>query len=320
MRILIVGGTGFIGSHLVDTLAGQGVELVVFARGPERFRPPVAEVTYVFGDLADGAALDHALSPGVDAVVHLASTTVPDTATQDPLADVENLRGFVRLLQLGVQRGVKKVVFASSGGTVYGLPKTLPVTEDHATDPICSYGVTKLAMEKYLQCYAHLYGLQYVTLRLANVYGIRQDPERTQGAIAIFLAKALRGEPLTVWGDGSVIRDFVHVRDVARLCSLTLHSSAVGVFNAGSGKGVSINDLVRLISAQLDRSLEIVRQPPREFDVPAVVLDCGKARAVYSWQPQVDLANGLAEVTDWLQHSGKKLERQSVSRPYLTVG
>ncbi len=320
MRVLIVGGTGFIGSHVADLLAAEGDELVVFARRPERFRAPLAQVTYVFGDLADGGAVDQALSLGCDAVVHLASTTVPDTSNQDPLLDVENLRGFVGLLQHCVKRGVKKVVFASSGGTVYGVPKTLPVPEDHATDPICSYGVTKLAMEKYLQCFARLYGLQYVTLRLANVYGIRQDPERTQGAIAIFLAKALRGEPVTVWGDGSVVRDFVHVRDVARLCSLALRSSAVGVFNAGSGEGVSINDLLCLISAQLDRSLEIVRQPPREFDVPAVVLDCRKTKAVYSWQPQVGLANGLAEVTDWLKQSADRLARQSVSRPYLTVG
>lgn len=320
MRVLIIGGTGFIGSHVVDFLVGEGTEAVVFARGPERFRAPLPQVAYVSGDLADAAALDQVLSLRFDAVVHLASATVPDTANQDPLSDVENLRGFVGLLQLCVKRGVKKVVFASSGGTVYGIPKSLPLAEDHVTDPICSYGVTKLAMEKYLQCYARLYGLQYVTLRLANVYGTRQDPERTQGAIAIFLAKALSGEPLTVWGDGSVIRDFVHVRDVARLCSLALHSSAVGVFNAGSGEGVSINDLLRMISVQLDRSLEIVRQPPREFDVPAVVLDCRKARAVYSWQPQVDLASGLAEVTDWLQHSAKRLDRQSVSRPYLTVG
>lgn len=320
MRVLIVGGTGFIGSHVVDLLVGEGVDLVVFARGPERFRPPLPQVKYVFGDLADPARVESALSGGIDAVVHLASTTVPDTATQDPLSDVENVRGFVCLLQLCVKHAVKKVVFASSGGTVYGIPKTLPITEEHATDPICSYGATKLAMEKYLSCFARSYGLQYVTLRLANVYGIRQDPERTQGAIAIFLAKALRGEPLTVWGDGSVVRDFVNVRDVARLCFLTLLSTAVGVFNAGSGQGVSINDLLRLISAQLDRSLEIVRQPPREFDVPAVVLDCRKASAVYSWQPQVGLANGLAEVADWLRHSGKKLVRQPVSPPYLTVG
>lgn len=320
MRVLIVGGTGFIGSHVVDLLRESGIDVLVFARGPERFRPPLPLVSYLFGDLSDPASIGSAVSRGIDAIVHLASTTVPETSNADPLSDIENLHGFVRLLQLCVKGGVRKVVLASSGGTVYGIPNTLPVSESHPTDPICAYGVTKLAMEKSLQCCAHLYGLQHVILRLANVYGIRQDPARTQGAIAIFIRKVLQGESLTVWGDGSIIRDFVHVRDVARLISAALHSPAVGVFNAGSGTGISINELLHLISEHLDVRTKIVHAPPRKFDVPAIVLDCQKARSVYSWQSQVNLGEGLAGVADWLKGAGKRHVRQPVLRTKVTVG
>jgi UDP-glucose 4-epimerase len=166
----------------------------------------------------------------------------------------------------------------------------------------------KLAIEKYLQCFHHLHGLPYVVLRLANVYGVRQDPRISQGAVGVFLWRMIQRQPVTLWGDGTVVRDFIHVSDVARLCSRALHSDANGVFNVGSGVGVSMNELLQLMADRLRLAPDIVREPPRRLDVPAVVLKTDKARGTFSWRPQVGLREGISEVAEWLQTTGVQCE------------
>jgi UDP-glucose 4-epimerase len=300
MRVLVVGGNGFIGSHVVDVLLDQDIDVVVFDRHPERFRTPLPRVSYVVGDLNDPVSLENAISQGVDSVVHLASSTSPVTSNDNPLSDLENISGAIRLLDLCLRRNIKRIVYASSGGTVYGIPKILPIPEDHSTEPICSYGIAKLAIEKYLHASSYRRGLATVVLRIGNPYGVRQSSQSAQGVVPIFVSQAIQGKPLTVWGDGSVVRDFFNVRDLARLFLLALTSDATGIFNAGSGVGTSISDLLELISTHLGVRPQINRKDSRKCDVPAIVLDCRKARTVYGWEPRVTLAEGLTECSHWL--------------------
>jgi UDP-glucose 4-epimerase len=301
MRVLVVGGNGFIGSHVVDALLQQACSVVVYDTNVERYREPLPAVKYVVGKLNDVACLATAFSERIDAVIHLVSTTSPKTSNENLALDLANVSGALGLLDLCVKFRVRKVVFASSGGTVYGLPRTLPILETHATEPVCPYGITKLAIEKYLRFYQHAYNLDYVVLRIANPYGARQSPNVSQGVVSVFMNKMIQGEPLSVWGDGSIIRDFVDVRDVAHLFVLALKSTATGVFNAGSGIGTSVGQLITLMSSLLNIKPRILYEPSRACDVPAVILDCEKARRTCLWRPQIALAEGLTDVARWLE-------------------
>jgi UDP-glucose 4-epimerase len=304
MRVLVVGGNGFIGSHVVDALLQQSIEVVVFDRSPELFRSPLPNVNYVLGDLNDFLSLENAMSPVIDGVVHVAWKAAPLMSNDNPISDLENLAWSIKLLELCVKKKIGKLVFASSGGTVYGAPMILPIPEDHPTEPICSYGIAKLAIEKYLNLYNRLSGLATIILRIANPYGVRQSPDSVQGVVPVFIGKMIQGKPLTVWGNGSVVRDFLDVRDVARLFVLALKSEVTGVFNVGSGIGTSINELLELLSLHLGVKPQISRQHSRTFDVQTVILDCRKAKSVYSWEPRITLAEGLTEVSHWLKSAG----------------
>jgi UDP-glucose 4-epimerase len=322
MRVLVIGGSGFIGSHLVDVFLERGLKVTVFDHHREKFRPPIPEVQFVQGEMGNRRALEEVLAEGVDRVILLASTTIPQTSNDDPSFDVQaNLVTTLTVLDLCVKYKVKKVIFSSSGGTVYGMPKCLPISEEHPTNPICSYGIVKLAIEKYLYLYHHLFGLQYVSLRLANPYGIRQDPTSAQGIISVFAARILQKKPLTVWGDGRTIRDFIHIRDVAELYYRVLSSEVMGVFNVGSGVGVTINDLLKIIPAQLGLEPTIIHEAPRRVDVPAIILDCARAKAAFLWDPQVSLEKGIAELAKWLRAQGidtRPMESMvSLSQEYL---
>src|SRR5690349_8458886 len=215
MNCLVLGGNGFIGSHLVDKLLADGHSVRVFNRHEEHFRKPIASVEYQYGDFGNRELLMEALK-GVDAVFHLISTTLPKTSNDDPAFDVQsNVVETVFLLEQCMARQVKKIIFISSGETAYGKPPTLRIPEKSPTDPECSYGITKLAIEKYLYLFWYLHGLDYTILRLANAYGERQRPTATQGAIPVFLERAMRNDEIVVWGNGSVVRDYIHVKDIA---------------------------------------------------------------------------------------------------------
>ena len=302
MRVILIGGSGFIGSHLVDILLENDQQVIVFDRHPEKFRSPIAKVKYIEGEMGNRKALEEAIAEGIDQVVLLASATVPKTSNEDPTFDVQaNLLETLAVLDISVKYKIKKVLYFSSGGTVYGIPKSIPIKEDHSTYPMCSYGIVKLATEKYLSLYHHLYGLPYAALRLSNPYGVRQDPDSIQGIIPIFISLVLRNKPLTIWGDGSTVRDYVHIRDVAQLSLAALNSSESGVFNVGSGVGLSVNELIDRISTTLSVSPVVQIKPGRAFDVPSVVLDCSEAQRRFQWKPQCDLNRGIAEIADWLQ-------------------
>lgn len=293
MKVLVLGGCGFIGSHLVDGLLAAGHKVRVFDRSPELYRAPIANVDYRFGDFADAPLLAEALE-GMEVIYHLISTTVPSTSNLDPVADVQgNLINTLRLLQLMVQKNIPRIVFLSSGGTVYGIPDFVPIPESHPLRPICSYGVVKVAIENYLQMFHQLHGLEYIVLRASNPYGERQGHAGVQGVIGTFIRKVLAGEPIEIWGDGSVVRDFIYVSDLAELCVLAGQSNVTGTYNVGSGVGYSINEIISTLTSVTGKPMEPIYQLGRSYDVPEVVLDITQAAKVFGWHPNIDLERGL---------------------------
>ena len=304
MKILLIGGCGFVGSHVADALIGHGLQVRILDRRLEAFRPRLPDVEYYLGDFGDTAQLLEALT-GTDAVIHLASSTVPGTANLDPVADINgNLVTTVRLLEMMRAAGQRKIVYLSSGGTVYGIPQVDPVPETHPLHPINSYGIVKVAIENYLHMEQALHGLSHVVLRASNPYGTRQGRLGVQGIIGTHLWKICHNEPVEVWGDGSVVRDFIHVRDLASLCVKAVTSDATGRFNAGSGDGTSINDIVYAIGrTMVANGLEPVTpiyKPGRSYDVPRIVLDITQARETFDWSPETTLDAGIAETWDWV--------------------
>jgi UDP-glucose 4-epimerase len=305
MKSLVIGGNGFIGTNLVDTLTREGHKVRVFDRYPSRFREPDPRVEYVTGDFANHGEL-HEIVQGVDFVFHLAYTTLPHTSNEDPIYDIRsNVVDTVQLLQECRTSGVSKVIFVSSGGTVYGVPQTTPIPEDHPTDPMCSYGITKLAIEKYLQLFHHLHGLEYVAARVSNPYGEQQNPNAKQGAVTVFLGNIARGKPITIWGDGNVVRDYIYIGDtVEALYKAAVYQApknAPRTFNIGAGEGYSLNQLIANMKEVCDLPIDVTYTPGRPEDVPANVLDITRAKQWLQWEPKVGLKEGLSRTWKWLR-------------------
>jgi UDP-glucose 4-epimerase len=305
MKCTLFGGGGFIGSAIADRLLRDGHELRIFERPrvePYRAFTGGEKVEWVTGDLLSmhdlGAAID-----GSDAVIHLVSTTLPKSSNDDPIYDVQtNLVASLQMLEAMRARDVRRLVFISSGGTVYGTPQRVPVDEQHPTEPQVSYGIVKLAIEKYLLMYQRLHGFRTRILRVANPYGERQRVATAQGAVGVFLHRALHDEPIEVWGDGSVIRDYIYVADVADAFAKALvYDGPESVFNISSGHGVSLNELLAQLEGLLGRPVERRYLAGRSIDVPANVLDNSLARRELGWAPQVDLAQGLARTAQWMR-------------------
>lgn len=297
------GGNGFIGSHLVDALLAAGHQVRVFDRNAERFRPALRDVDYRLFDFTDSAAIVEALE-GVDVVIHLLSTTVPSTSNLDVVADIEsNLIGTVRLLQLMLKSEVTRIVYLSSGGTAYGVPKVIPIPETHPLNPICSYGVVKVAIENYLAMFQKLYSLRPLILRPANPYGERQGHGGVQGVINTFLTKIKNRERIEIWGDGSTVRDFIHVEDLANFCCIAAETAVEGVFNVGSGSGVSILEALDVLRAVTGVEISPLFKAGRSYDVPRVVLDIAKAQQQFSWKPRIDLFAGVEKTWKWIENT-----------------
>ncbi|AEP13226.1 MULTISPECIES: NAD-dependent epimerase/dehydratase family protein [Chloracidobacterium] len=302
--ILVTGGNGFIGSHLVDRLAGQA-SVIVFDRRERRYDPPPPGVRVVTGSLSDRDLVRNVLTEfGVETVYHLAWSSIHETATRHPVADIEaNLLPTVQLLDACREAGVRRVVYVSSGGTVYGTPCAGTIAEDHPTQPINAYGVTKLTVEKYLGAYHHLYGLEYVIFRPSVPYGPRQNPLGRQGAVTVFLYRALRGEPVVIFGDGQTSRDFFFVTDMLEpLVQAGSGTAGVNrVFNLGGGHAYSLNELVATIESVIGRSVTVRYEPARRIDAPFVCLDCKAARRTFGWHPVTSLEAGIARTAAWMQ-------------------
>ena len=307
MKILIFGGGGFIGSAIADRLLADGHALRIFERPrvePYRKFSTGESVEWITGDLMSNHDVSEALD-GMDAVLHLVSTTLPKTSNDDPIYDVQsNLVATLQILNAMVAKRVSRIVFISSGGTVYGPPTYLPVDELHPTEPQVSYGITKLAIEKFLLMYQHLHGINATVLRVTNPYGERQRVETAQGAVGVFLSRALKDESIQIWGDGSVTRDYIYVSDVAEAFALSLkYEGPYSVFNISSGTGVSINDLIERIETVVDGTIAKEYLPGRPYDVPVSVLDNALAARELNWSPKVSLDDGLKLTTAWMKRT-----------------
>jgi UDP-glucose 4-epimerase len=301
MKILVIGGSGFIGSHVVDRLLAHGHSVRVFDRQPERFRPPLPQVEYRYGEFADRMRLVEALS-GTDTVFHLLSTTVPGTADLDPATDVhDNLVGTINLLDSMQRLGLSRILFLSSGGTVYGIPEDVPIPETHALRPINSYGIVKAAIEHYLEMYRRTRGFSPIIVRASNPFGPRQAHSGVQGVISTFLRRILAGEPIEIWGDGAVVRDYLEVGDLSELCVRAGTSDREGVYNGGSGIGLSVNDVVEAVRNVTRADVKVIYKPARPVDVPRSVLDCSRAKNELGWECETGFDSGLSNTWNWLK-------------------
>jgi UDP-glucose 4-epimerase len=305
MRILVLGGSGFLGSHIVDKFLAEKHDVCVYDLYPERFRRSPKGIKFYTGDFGNVGALDELIATGFDAVIHCVSTTTPKSSNESPEFDIQsNVIGTLYLLDICVKHKVGKLVFLSSGGTVYGDIGDLDmVDESHAVKPMCSYGVSKLTIEHYLDVYKHLRGLDYVALRLSNPFGERQSPLRALGALTVFLHRTLKGQSVEVWGDGGVTRDFIYVGDVANAVYLATVNPVSGVFNIGTGTGLSLREILVEISQVVGYEPKITWLPARSFDVPRIVLDAGKFTQATDWKCITILREGVGLTANWLKET-----------------
>lgn len=302
MPVLIIGGNGFIGSHLTNFLVAKEQSIRVYNRSHNPYIKPLDEVEYIYGDFNDQDLLKIALK-NVDIVYQLVSHTIPSTSNENPIGDVNsNVINTLKFLEICVEASVRKIIFPSSGGTVYGLPQQLPILETHPTEPICSYGITKLTIEKYLYLYNYLHGLDYSILRIANPYGPGQNPTGKLGAITVFLNRILKHLPIQIWGNGEIIRDYLYILDVVQaLYNVQNPNLTEKIFNIGSGQGVSLNDLLDTIRKVIENDFKVEYIEGRKVDIPTNVLDITKASTFLQWRPSVQLETGIQETWQWLK-------------------
>lgn len=297
-KTLVLGANGFIGSHLVDALADDRHDVRAFSRF--RSSNPVfneSDRVEIFpGDYLNQSDLEEALKD-IDYVFHFISTTTPATAENDPMIDIEtNVRMSVRLMELCVDAGVKKIIFASTGGSIYGATETNePYKETDIPLPISPYAIGKLTIEHYLRYFRVKYDLDSVILRISNPYGERQPFHRKQGVIPIFLENIYQGKPITVLGDGSMVRDYVYVKDVARMIVGTFQKqSKYDTYNIGSGQGVDLNTVVSVAKKVADKKVEIETKPAPSTFLHKVVLDTSRFTDEFGILPSTPLEEGMA--------------------------
>lgn len=295
MRVVIVGGAGFIGTALAQSLAMQGMQPLVLdtpARLAKSRSTLAGTATAAFDFTTDRNA--QALFDGCDALVHLACTTNPAHSMEGIAWDAEsNIAPSLRLFDAAVASGIRRVVFASSGGTVYGAPHRLPVCETDPTRPLSAYGVSKLTIENYLALYTALEG---ISLRVANPYGAYQLGGTTVGVIARYVAAVRNDRPIEVWGDGSVVRDYIAIADVVEAFRLALATPGLtaGAYNIGSGVSSTINQVIAAVFEASGRKVAVNYSQGRPYDVPAIVLDCRRFHGAVRWAPQTSLLDGIA--------------------------
>jgi UDP-glucose 4-epimerase len=296
-RIAITGGAGFLGQHVTRAILNAGRDVVNFDLSPSPVAGVQNHIESVFAP-----ALDEALLEGVDALIHLAWIGKPGSPDVSFSGDADqNVVGSLRLVEAAKRAGVKMVVFASSGGTVYGAEAKAISVESDPLAPINAYGAGKAAFEAYLNAWGRAHGVRTVTLRIANPYGPGQLPDRGQGFVANAVARALDGQTLQIWGDGKVVRDYVYIADVAEAFVAALASDEGDVFNIGSGKGWSLNEIVEHVNRTVGQAIRVEYQPGRTIDVPVNVLDNTKAARFLGWTAEEDLSTGVKLTAQWMK-------------------
>jgi UDP-glucose 4-epimerase len=298
---VVLGGGGFMGINLCRRLYRSGHRVRAFGRNCH-FPDALRGIEWRQGDFADPDAVAAAIA-GFDIVFHLVHGAMPLAANLAMTTDVQrNFVPSITLLDLCGSLGVKRVVFASSGGTVYGIPQALPTPETAPTDPICAYGISKLAIEKYLTLYERLYALDFRILRIANPFGPFQIALKGQGFIAAATVRALAGQPIEIWGDGSVVRDFIYIDDVVDAFEAAIDDQGPHrVFNIGTGIGRNLRDIVASIEGQIETVVDIRWAPGRDIDIPQSVLAIDRAASELRWSPRTAFEAGLGLTIEWLR-------------------
>lgn len=294
MKVLVTGGAGFIGSHVCDAFVRSGHEVIALdnlSSGKKENLDP--RVRLEVADIRSPEAAQLVRSARPQVLCHLAAQMDVRRSVEDPRFDAEaNILGFLNLLEAARVAGVQKVVFSSTGGAIYGEQDVFPAPESHATRPISPYGVSKAAGELYLNYYKAQYGLKYVALRYANVYGPRQNPHGEAGVVSIFSTRLLAGQDCTIYGEGKQTRDFVYVEDVARANLLAAEKDYSGPLNIGTGVETDINRLFSLLAQAAGAPKAAGHAPGRPGEQMRSCVDNRLAREVLGWQPTVDLAEG----------------------------
>ncbi|MFU2158705.1 SDR family oxidoreductase [Caldisericum sp. AR60] len=301
MKILVTGGAGFIGSNVVDAFVENSFEVAVLDNLSTGKKENLnTKAKFYNADLRDRNALEKVFKEFKPEIVnHHAAQIDVRKSVEDPVFDAEiNIVGSTNLFQLAVKYEVKRVVFASTGGALYGEPKVLPANEDTPIEPLSPYGVAKYCVENYLNYFKRLHGIERVILRYANVYGPRQDPLGEAGVISIFTGRILEGKPVFIFGDGTQTRDFIYVEDVVNANLLAIAGSE-GVYNIGTGVETSVNDIVKVFEEVLERKIQVEYLPPRKGEVYRIALDYTKAKQSLGFEPTYTLKEGIKKTIEW---------------------
>lgn len=301
MRHVVLGGCGFLGRHVARHLLARGNQVSIVDISDYRSEDAEIDAPDVQRqDLMAATPADFdAIVAKADILHHYAWTTIPQTANADPQADLHaNLGVTIGLLEAMRRKGGGRMVFSSSGGTVYGRLQAIPVPETHPLAPITAYGASKVSAETYLNFYRDLYGIDTRIARIANPFGAGQHPARSQGLATTVVHRALSGAPIEIWGDGLVVRDFIHINDVAegltRLADAPAREPRIRMtYNIGSGRGASVNEIIASVERHVGHALAIERKPGRAFDVPVSVLDISAAKTDLDWSPALSLDEGV---------------------------
>jgi UDP-glucose 4-epimerase len=302
---IIYGGGGFIGSHLAEELLANGYNVTIFDKlnfSRTNLSSMKDKIKVIEGDFNNESDLLSSLK-GMDYVYHLVSSTLPASSNENPVYDVEsNLISTLKLLQDIKNNDVRKIVFISSGGTVYGYPDYTPIKESHPRRPVCSYGIIKKTIEDYLFMYKYLYGLDYTVFRLSNPYGERQNPLYSQGVIPVFIKKFLTNENIAIWGDGEVKRDFIYIKDAVKpMVGSLVYNGTENVFNLGSGKATSLNELIGTLGNVFGKLFPVEYIESRKVDVPVNVLDISRSEKELGFKPHTSLEEGIRSTYNYLK-------------------
>jgi UDP-glucose 4-epimerase len=303
VKILVTGGAGFIGSHVVDGYVAAGHDVIVVDDLSSGKRENLnAKAAFHRLDILDPVTADLIRAERPDVVNHHAAQMDVRRSVADPIFDARvNVLGTIGLLDAARQAGVRKFLLVSSGGAVYGEQEVFPAPESHPTWPVSPYGVSKRSGELYAHFFSVEYGMPYVAFRYANVYGPRQDPHGEAGVVAIFSGKMLRDEPVTINGDGRQTRDYVFVEDVARMSRLALESDATGPVNVGTGVETDVNALAERLRAVAGSRSELGHGPAKPGEQRRSVVDCQRAAAAFGWRPETTLDAGLARTVEYFR-------------------
>ncbi|MBN2374410.1 NAD-dependent epimerase/dehydratase family protein [bacterium] len=303
MKILVTGGAGFIGSHCADAFLAQGHDLAIvddLSSGRKDNIPAGARFYHI--DIRDSGIRDIMARERPDIICHLAAQVSVRVSVDDPVKDAQiNIIGGINLAKMAVEFGVKKVIFSSTGGAIYGEQEEFPAAENHPLRPLSAYGVAKLSFEKYLDYFRQVFGLRYCILRYANVYGPRQDPFGEAGVVAIFCERMLDGKQPVINGDGGQTRDFVYVGDVARANVLALGLGGSHCFNIGTGKETSINTIFNILKELTGSDAKEVHGPEKQGEQRRSVISPDLAFECIGWRPEISLREGLSRTVDYFR-------------------